>query len=72
MAGSRMHANFVLDEPDDGSYRVSAVGTCIHTEEASLQELHREIRDAMHCHFEEVEAPPLIRLQHGWQELLAL
>jgi hypothetical protein len=34
--------------------------------------LQREIRDAVHCHFEEGEAPPLIRLQHGRQSMLAL
>ena len=38
----------------------------------SLEELHREIRDAVHCHLEEGEAPPLIRLNHVCQELLAL
>ena len=38
----------------------------------SLEELHQEIRDAVHCHFEEGEAPPLIRLHHVRQELLAL
>ena len=46
----------------------SAVGTSIHTEADSLEQLQREIRDAVHCHFEEGEAPPLIRLQHGRQE----
>ncbi|MFM9102047.1 MAG: hypothetical protein ACKOPS_12260, partial [Cyanobium sp.] len=38
----------------------------------SLEELHREIRDAVHCHFEEGQVPPLIRLHHVRQELLTL
>ncbi len=63
---------FVVEEADDGSYRASAVGTAIHTEADSLEELHQEIRDAVHCHFEEGKAPPLIRLHHVRQELLAL
>jgi hypothetical protein len=50
----------------------SAVDTSIHTEPDSLELLQREIRDAVHCHFEEGAAPPLIRVQHGRQELLAL
>jgi hypothetical protein len=50
----------------------SAVGIFIHTEADSLEVLHRENRDAVHCHFEVGEAQPLIRLQHGWRELLAL
>ncbi len=63
---------FVVEEADDGSYRAKAVGASIHTEADSLEELHREIRDAVHCHFDEGQAPPLIRLHHVRQELLAL
>jgi hypothetical protein len=63
---------FVVDEADDGSFRASAVGAAIHTEANNLEELHREIRDAVHCHFEEGDAPPLIRLHHVRQELLIL
>jgi hypothetical protein len=63
---------FVVEEADDGSYRANAVGAAIHTEADSLEDLHREIRDAVHCHFEDGDAPPLIRLHHVRQELLAL
>jgi hypothetical protein len=63
---------FVVDETDKASYRVSAIGSSIHKEADSLELLHREIRDAVYYHLEEGEAPPLIRLQHGRQELLAL
>ncbi len=63
---------FVVEEADDGSFRASAVGTSIHTEADNLEELRQEIRDAVHCHFEEGEAPPLIRLHHVRQEVLAL
>ena len=63
---------FVVEEAEDGSYRASAVGQAIHTEADSLNELHQEIRDAVHCHFDEGQAPPLIRLHHVSQELLTL
>jgi hypothetical protein len=63
---------FVVEEADDSSYRASAVAAAIHTEADSLEELRREIRDAVHCHFDEGAAPPLIRLHHVRQELLAL
>jgi hypothetical protein len=49
---------FVVEEADDCSYRASAVAAAIHTEADSLEELHREIRDAVHCHFDEGAAPP--------------
>jgi hypothetical protein len=56
-----------------GSWRVpvciaSAVGIFIHTEAERLEQRQREIRDAVHCHLEDGEAPPLIRLQVGGRE----
>jgi hypothetical protein len=56
---------FVVEEAEDSSYRASAVGQAIHTEADSLNELHQEIRDAVHCHFDEGQAPALIRLYQG-------
>jgi hypothetical protein len=47
-----------LAEVVDGSFRASAVGAAIHTEADNLEKLHREIRDAVHCHFEKGEASP--------------
>jgi hypothetical protein len=56
---------FVVEEAEDGSYRASAVGQAIHTEADTLNQLHQKIRDAVHCHFDEGQASPLIRLHHG-------
>jgi len=63
---------FLVEEADDGSLRAQAVGVPIHTEASSLEELHQEIRDAVHCHYDPGDAPPLIRLHHVRQELLTL
>jgi hypothetical protein len=63
---------FVVEEAEDGSYRASAAGQAVHTEADTLNQLHQEIRDAVHCHFDEGQAPPLIRLHHVRQELLTL
>lgn len=49
---------FGLEEAEAGYPRASAVGAAIHAEADSLDELHREVRDAVHCHFDEREAPP--------------
>jgi hypothetical protein len=62
----------VVEEAEDGSFRANAVGSSIHTKAEDLEQLHQEILDALHCHFEEGDAPPLIRLHHVRQELLAL
>ena len=55
---------FLVEEADDGSLRAQAVGAPIYTEASSLEELHQEIRDAVHCHSDPGDAPPLIRLHH--------
>ena len=63
---------FLVEEAEDGSFRASAAAAAIHTEADTLEDLHREIRDAVVCHFDPGQAPPLIRLHHVKQELLAL
>ena len=72
LEGAMQEILFVVEEAEDGSYRASAAAAAIHTEADTLEELHREIRDAVVCHFDPGEAPPLIRLHHVRQELLAL
>jgi hypothetical protein len=72
MEGAMQEILFVVVEAEDGSYRASAAGAAIHTKADTLAELHQEIRDAVLCHFDPGEAPPLIRLHHVRQELLAL
>ena len=49
---------FVVEAADGGCYRARAIGAAIHTEADSLEGLHREIRDAVLCHFDAGEAPP--------------
>ena len=51
---------FLVEEADDGSFRAQAVGEAIHTEADTLEELRREIRDAVLCHFEEGATPSLL------------
>jgi len=72
LEGAMQEILFVVEEAEDGSYRASAAAAAIHTEADTLEELHREIRDAVVCHFDPGEAPPLIRLHHVRQDLLAL
>ena len=72
LEGAMQEILFVVEEAEDGSFRASAAAAAIHTEADTLEDLHREIRDAVVCHFDPGEAPPLIRLHHVRQELLAL
>ena len=72
LEGAMQEILFVVEEAEDGSFRASAAAAAIHTEADTLEDLHREIRDAVVCHFDPGQAPPLIRLHHVRQELLAL
>jgi hypothetical protein len=47
---------FVVEEAEDGFFRASAASAAIHTEADTLEELQREIRDAVLCHFDPGEA----------------
>ena len=51
---------FLVEEADDGSFRAQAVGEAIHTEADTLEDLRREIRDAVQCHLEEGATPSLL------------
>lgn len=53
---------FIIEDADEGGYIARALGTSIFTEADSLEELYELIRDAVHCHFDEVVLPKIIRL----------
>ena len=63
---------FVVEEAPEGGYIARAVGESIFTEADDWQELQTNIRDAVSCHFEEGEAPRLIRLHFVREEVIAL
>ena len=47
-----------LDEfAPEGGYTARALGHSIFTEADSLPTLRRNVRDAVHCHFEESDKP---------------
>lgn len=54
---------FLVERAAEGGLTARALGESIFTEARGLQDLHAKIRDAVHCHFEEGEAPTIIRLQ---------
>lgn len=54
---------FLIEEAPEGGYLARALGESIFTEADSLEELHKRVRDAVRCHFEEGKAPKVNR-QH--------
>ena len=62
---------FVVEEAAEGGYTARAVGASIVTEADDLPALREQVRDAVRCHFEEGEAPKLLRLHYVRDEVIA-
>lgn len=63
---------FLVEEAPEGGYTARALGESVFTEAENLQELHANVRDAVRCHFDEGQAPRMIRLHFVRDELLAV
>ena len=61
----------VSEDELDGGYAASALGFGIHTQGDTLEELRRNVREAVDCYFDEsMERPRLIRLHYVRDEVL--
>lgn len=63
---------FLVEQAPEGGYTARALGESIYTEADDLDSLHNQVRDAVRCHFEEGEAPRLIRLHFAHEEVIAV
>ncbi len=63
---------FIVEEAPEGGYQTRALGASIFTEADDLESLHVQVRDAVSCHFDEGEAPKIIRLHFIKEEVIAL
>ncbi len=63
---------FVVEEAPEGGWTARALGESIFTEADDIESLHQQVRDAVHCHFEEGKAPKMIRLHFTREEILAV
>jgi len=61
---------FLVEEADEGGYTARAVNESIFTEADTLDDLRRNIREAVECHFEDNKAPTLIRLHIVREEII--
>ncbi|MGA9642640.1 MAG: 2-oxoisovalerate dehydrogenase [Terriglobales bacterium] len=53
---------FSVQESPEGGYEAQALGQAIFTQADSMEELKRNVREAVQCHFDEGKAPSVIRL----------
>lgn len=62
---------FLVQDAAEGGYTARALGQSIFTEAESLEELRSNIREATACHFDDDQAPKIIRLHFVREEVLA-
>jgi len=63
--------HFLVEEAPEGGFIARAMGADVFTEADNINDLHTQIRDAVHCHFDEGQRPSLIRLHITSEEVLA-
>ena len=63
---------FYVEESMDGGFEARALGHSIFTEGETADDLKSNIREAVLCHFEDNEAPKVIKLHYVKEEAIAL
>jgi predicted RNase H-like HicB family nuclease len=62
----------VREDESDGGYTAAALGGGIHTEAETLDELRRNVLEAVDCYYDDpTQAPKIIRLHFVRDEVLA-
>jgi hypothetical protein len=61
---------FIVVESPEGGYEAKALGYSVFTEGETIDELKKNIKEAIQCHFE-VDAPKIIRLHYIKEEVIA-
>lgn len=61
---------FIAEESPEGGYEAKALGHSIFTEGETIEELKKNIKEAIHCHFE-TDAPKIIRIHYIKEEIIA-
>jgi hypothetical protein len=63
---------FVVEEAPEGGFTAQALGEGIFTEADDLKSLQANVRDAVKCHFEDGQAPAMVRLHFVRDEVIAV
>ena len=62
---------FLIEEAGEGGFTARALGESIFTEADTLDALRQQVPDAVNCHFDDGNAPKVIRLHFVRDEVLA-
>ena len=63
---------FLVEDAAEGGYTARALGESIFAEADDVQALHGQVRDAVQCHFDEGQAPKVVRLHFVREEVIAV
>lgn len=61
---------FLIEEAPEGGYTARALGESIFTEGETMEEMKKNIKDAVDCHFDDDKKPKLIRLHLVKEEVI--
>jgi hypothetical protein len=62
---------FSVHESPEGGYEARALGHSIFTQADTMDELKRNVREAVQCHFDQGQAPSVIRLHTVKDEVIS-
>jgi hypothetical protein len=62
---------FSVQESPEGGYEARALGHSIFTQADTMDELKKNVREAVQCHFDGGEAPRVIRLHMVKDEVIS-
>jgi hypothetical protein len=63
---------FSVQESPEGGYEARALGHSIFTQADTMDELKRNVREAVQCHFDDGNAPKVIRLHMVKDEVISV
>lgn len=63
---------FMVEEAPEGGYTARALGHSIFAEGDNVPDLHKNVRDAVRCHFEPDEMPKIVRLHFVHDEVITV
>jgi hypothetical protein len=61
---------FLVEEAEEGGYTARALGASIFTEGNNLDDIRRNVREAVDCHFDDGCRPRMIRLHFVRDEVI--
>lgn len=63
---------FLVEDAPEGGFIAEALGQSIITDADTWKELEANVREAVECHFDEGQAPKIIRLHYTRENVIAL